>query len=85
MKYIINRILNAVLLSFMASFGFLVLGLLIYFDGNAKLFEILNIVIVIFLILLLVFGILFFTDKDIDFIKKEVWSMNNIVLTTLED
>lgn len=72
MKYIINRILNAVLSSFMVSFGFLVLGLLIYFDGNAKLFEILNIVIVIFLSLLLVFGILFFTDKDIDFIKKEV-------------
>lgn len=72
MRYVTNRILNTVLLSFMATFGWLILGLLIYFDGNAELFDIIGIVGIMFLILLLIFGIMFFIDKELDFFKKKI-------------
>jgi len=68
MKYIINRILNMVLLSFMASVGWLILAML-YFKGD-ELIKALQIVGIIFLMLLLIFGIWVFIDKDINLIEK---------------
>ena len=72
MKTVKNRIGNAVLLSFMASFCWLSLGLAMCFAGNAELIDILSIVGVMFLILLLVFGIWVFIDNEVDFLVKRV-------------
>lgn len=75
MKHIINRLLNAVVLSLMATSGFLGIGMAMHFNGNAELFDILKIVGVMFLLLSFVFSVLFFTDKKLDFISKNPGGM----------
>ena len=65
MKYITNRLLNAILLSFMATFAWFILGICV----GGFIFA-LKFGITMFLILLLIFSIMFFTIKDMDFFKK---------------
>lgn len=67
MKTIKNRILNAILLSFMATFGWFVLGLLVKDGGIIFALKFSG---VMFLMLLLVFSIWMFSDVEFDFLEQ---------------